>query len=164
MNRIAATALIFLSTATSAVGQTAAWAALDDRQRRMVEEIVGSEYLYDGCDDTISRCLEARPTNRLAVLNADDDCSRAAAAMGRFWPFMLHADRRFDDFSAERQLEWAEVVGLDPDDFSFRLEDPVTRQAPVASKKEGLVNGVKKRRRCWPKDDDGWPTWRSKRS
>jgi predicted DsbA family dithiol-disulfide isomerase len=39
-------------------------------------------------------------------------------------------------------LEWTEVVGLDPDDFASRLEDPVSREALVAGKKEGLVNGV----------------------
>jgi protein-disulfide isomerase len=243
VNRIAATVLIVLSTATSAVGQTAACAALGDRQRQMAEEILGSEYLYDCCDDTISRCLQARPTNRLAVLIAEDVCRRvaagedapqirralsrrarsmvgggapaevdlaaasifgrsdapvtvviyacarcpycsklipalyeavddgplqsdarlafrvfpirghegsteaglgfaAAAAMDRFWPFMLYAYRHFDGFSAERQLQWAEAAGLDPDEFASRLEDPATRDALVASKKEGLVNGV----------------------
>jgi len=66
----------------------------------------------------------------------------AAAAMGRFWPFMLHAYQHFDEYSAERQLEWAAAVGLDRDDFSAHLRDPATRETLVSSKKEGLVNGV----------------------
>jgi protein-disulfide isomerase len=66
----------------------------------------------------------------------------AAAAMGRFWPFMLYAFAHFDEWSAERQLEWAAAVGLDRDDFSEHLRDPTTRETLVTSKKEGLVNGV----------------------
>jgi 2-hydroxychromene-2-carboxylate isomerase len=55
---------------------------------------------------------------------------------------MLHAYRHFDDYAAERQPEWAAASGLDGDEFVARLEDPATRDAVVASKKEGLVNGV----------------------
>jgi len=243
VKRFAVTVLIILSTAPSAIGRTPACAALDDRQRQVADEILGSEYLYDCCDDTISRCLEARPDNRLAVLVTDDVCRRvaagetapqirralsrrarsmvgggapaevdlaaapvfgrsdapvtvviyacarcpycsklvpalyeavddgplhndarlafrvfpirghegsteaglafaAAAAMDRFWPFMLYAYRHFDEFTAGRQLQWAQTAGLDPDEFAARLEDPATREALVASKKEGLVNGV----------------------
>ena len=243
VNHVAVTVLVALATAASAVGQTPACAALDDRQRQVADEILGSEYLYDCCDDTISRCLEAHPTSRLAVLVADDVCRRvvagedapqirralsrrarsmvgggapaevdldaasifgrsdapvtvviyacarcpycsklipalygavkdgplrsdarlafrifpirghegsteaglgfaAAAAMDRFWPFMLHAYGHFDSFSAKRQVEWAAAVGLDPAEFAARLEDPATRAALVASKKEGLVNEV----------------------
>lgn len=55
---------------------------------------------------------------------------------------MLHAFAHFDEWSAERQLEWAAAVGLDRDDFSEHLRDPTTRETLVTSKKEGLVNGV----------------------
>jgi len=66
----------------------------------------------------------------------------AAAAMDRFWPYMLHAYRHFDDYSADQQPSWAAAVGLDSDDFAARLDDPATRESVVASKKEGLVNKV----------------------
>jgi len=243
MTRVAISVLVMLVTATAAVAQTETCAALNDKQRRAADKILTSEYLYDCCDETISRCLEAQPTCRLAVRLADDVCRRvaagqdearirralsrrarsmlgggapaeidltaapvfgpaeapvtvviyacarcpycsqlipalyeavndgplknharlvfpifpirghegsteaglgfaAAAAMGRFWPFILHAFAHFDEYSAERQLEWAAAVGLDRDDFSERLRDPATRETLVTSKKEGLVNGV----------------------
>lgn len=66
----------------------------------------------------------------------------AAIALDRFWPFVLHAYRHFDDYAAERQPEWAAASGLDRDEFIARLDDPAIREAVVASKKEGLVNGV----------------------
>ncbi len=66
----------------------------------------------------------------------------AAQSMERFWPFMLVAYEHFDAFSEEAQIGWAQEVGLDPGSFAARVEDPATREALVASKKEGLVNGV----------------------
>jgi protein-disulfide isomerase len=66
----------------------------------------------------------------------------AAGEMGAFWPFMLHAYGRFDDWFEDAQPEWASAVGLDRADFEARMTDPATREALVASKKEGLVNGV----------------------
>ncbi len=66
----------------------------------------------------------------------------AAAEMGAFWPFMLHAYERFDEFSAELQPAWAKAVGVDVAVFEDRMADPATRETLVASKKEGLVNGV----------------------
>jgi glutaredoxin len=66
----------------------------------------------------------------------------AAAEMNGFWPFMLYSYRHFDTYSAEKQAEWASAVGLDRGEFMARVQDPATREALVASKKEGLVNGV----------------------
>ena len=66
----------------------------------------------------------------------------AAVAMDGFWPFLLESYRHFDDFSAQRQLEWAATVGYDREEFSACMHDPSTREALIASKKEGLVNGV----------------------
>jgi len=243
MTRVATTILAVLLAASAATAQTPACAALNDSQRRTAEKILTSEYLYECCDETISRCLEAQPTCRLAVRIADDICRRvaagqdetrirralsrrarammgggtpaeidlstapilgpanapvtvvvyacgrcpycsrlipalyeavedgmlhdqarlafrifpirghegsteaslgfaAAAAMDRFWPYMLHAYRHFDDYSADQQPSWAAAVGLDSDDFAARLDDPATRESVVASKKEGLVNKV----------------------
>jgi len=66
----------------------------------------------------------------------------AAAEMGAFWPFMIEAYTHFDGFSQEQQVVWAETVGMDRREFILLIADPVTRDALVASKKEGLVNGV----------------------
>lgn len=66
----------------------------------------------------------------------------AAHRLGRFWPFALHAYRHFDAFSPEGQRAWAEEVGIDRQAFAALLADPATREALVASKKEGIVNGV----------------------
>jgi len=66
----------------------------------------------------------------------------AASRMGAFWPFMLHAYSHFDDYSEERQLDWAAAVGLDRDAFRGLVADPATREILVTSKKEGLANGV----------------------
>ena len=212
-------------------------------RRILAETILGSEYLYDCCDDTISACLTQEPTCSLArrlaenvcrrveagqdeaeirralsrrarsmvgggapmeidletapVLGLDDApvtvviyacarcpyCSRlipelvdavggsdlhnqvriafrifpirghdnstpaglafqAAVEMEAFWPFMLEAYRHFDDWSPEAQVQWATTIGLAPESFKARMADPTTRAVLVASKKEGLVNGV----------------------
>ncbi len=66
----------------------------------------------------------------------------AAHRLGRFWPFALYAYRHFDEFSPEVQVEWAAAVGIDKAAFAAQLADPATREDLVASKKEGLVNGV----------------------
>lgn len=67
---------------------------------------------------------------------------QTAVEMDAFWPFMLYAYQRFDDWSEEAQVKWAEAVGLQGDAFEARMVDPATRAALVESKKEGLVNGV----------------------
>jgi len=66
----------------------------------------------------------------------------AAHRLGRFWPFALHAYRHFDKFSPEVQAAWAEEVGMDREAFAVLLADPATREALVASKREGIANGV----------------------
>jgi protein-disulfide isomerase len=243
MTRIAVAILTAVWTASAATAQTEMCATLDAGQQRSAEKIMSSEYLYDCCDDTISRCLEAQPACPLAVRLANDICRRvtsgqdekeirralsrrarsmvggtspaeidlsaapifgpaeapvtvviyacarcpycsklipalyeiadtgelkddvrlvfrvfpirghdnsteaglgfaAAAEMGKFWPFMLQAYSHFDDYSEENQMDWAAEVDLDRGAFATRLQDPGTREYLVASKKEGLVNGV----------------------
>jgi protein-disulfide isomerase len=66
----------------------------------------------------------------------------AAARMGQFWEFALHAYRHFNEFSPERQVEWARAMGLDPSVFSTLMADPATREMLVASKKQGVANGI----------------------
>ena len=240
-------ALILLGGVLLAAGmagaQTPACDRLEGARRRLAEAILASEHPYECCDDTLARCLEARPTCALAVRLADNVCRRvaagqdearirralsrrarsmvgggdrasvelatapalgpgdapvtvvvyacarcpycsrliprlvdalrtgplqddvrlafrvfpirghegstpaglgfmAAAEMDVFWPFMLHAYAHFDEFSEDRQEQWAGAVGLDPEAFAARVAAPATREALVACKKEGLVNGV----------------------
>lgn len=234
--------LAFAAAAAPAVSQTPACEALSGPGRTLAGKILDTEHPYDCCDDTISRCLAARPTCALAVRLANDVCRRvaagqdearirralsrrarsmlggspeatvdlggasvagdegapvtvvvyacarcpycsklvpalhaqlqgrlkglarlgfrtfpirghegsteaglafvAAARMGRFWDFALVAYRRFDELSPGRQREWATEAGLDPAAFAARLQEPATREELVASKKEGIVNGV----------------------
>jgi glutaredoxin len=243
MTRVAITVLAALMAASATVAQNADCDALDEKETHLAARIMASEYLYACCDDTVSRCLEARPTCRLAVRIAENVCRRVAAGqdetrirralsrrarsmmgggeppeidlsnapvfgpaeapvtvviyacarcpycsklipalyeavsdgslqgdarlafrifpirghehsteaglgfaaaveMGHFWPFMLESYRHFDRYSLDRQLEWALEVGLDREEFSERMRDPAIRESLVASKKEGLVNGV----------------------
>ena len=241
--RLLAALIATVALATPSVGWTPACDALTSAQKRLAERLLASEYVYDCCDETIARCLTARPTCALAVRLADNVCRRvaqgqdearirralsrrarsmvgsgthaevdlssaptfgspdaavtvviyacarcpycsrlvpalhravtaeplqgearlvfrafpirghqdsteaglafvAAAEMGRFWEFLLYAYGHFETFSVGVQPDWATAVGLDPVAFSARLTDPATREALVASKKEGLVNGV----------------------
>lgn len=228
--------------AAPTLAQTPACEALSGPGKTLALRLLETEHPYDCCDDTISRCLAARPTCALAVRLADDICRRvaagqdearirralsrrarsmvgggptatvdlaaasvtgdegapvtvviyacarcpycsklvpalhselqgrlkglarlafrtfpirghegsteaglaftAAARMGRFWEFALFSYRLFAEFSPEKQLEWAKKAGLDPGLFVTRLEEPATRDELVASKKEGIVNGV----------------------
>jgi protein-disulfide isomerase len=235
-------ATVLASVAAPAMSQTPACEALSGPGRTLALKILDTEHPYDCCDDTIRRCLSARPTCALAVRLANDVCRRvaagqdearirralsrrarsmigggpkatvdlagasivgdegapvtvvvyacarcpycsklvpalhaelkgrlkglarlgfrtfpirghegsteaglafvAAARMGRFWDFALLAYRRFDDFSPGKEREWATEAGLDPAAFVELLGQPATREELVASKKEGIVNGV----------------------
>ena len=235
-------AALLACVAAPAFAQTPACEALSGPGKTLASRILETEHPYDCCDDTIRRCLGARPTCALAVRLADDVCRRvaagqdearirralsrrarsmvgggptatvdlaaasvtgdgsapvtvvvyacarcpycsklvpalhaqlqdrlkglarlafrtfpirghegsteaglafvAAARMGRFWEFALHSYRRFAEFSPEKQREWAKEAGLDPGLFVIRMEEPATREELVASKKEGIVNGV----------------------
>jgi protein-disulfide isomerase len=66
----------------------------------------------------------------------------AAMRLGRFWPFMQHVYRHFDAFSPQKQPTWAEKSGLKRSEFTRVLGESKTREMLVASKKEGLRNGV----------------------
>jgi protein-disulfide isomerase len=65
-----------------------------------------------------------------------------AANLGKFWELLLHAYAQFDRYQAEALPAWAEAVGLDRSAFGQALADPRQRVPLVASKKEGLRNGV----------------------
>jgi len=68
----------------------------------------------------------------------------AAARAGGFWPFVLKlfGKAEFDSFAVSKLSEWAGQAGLSRADFDKHYADPATRQALVASKKEGLRNKV----------------------
>ncbi len=66
----------------------------------------------------------------------------AAYEMHQFWPFMLYSYSHFENFSLDAQSAWAEEIGLNPLEFTSKMNDPATREALVTSKKEGLVNHV----------------------
>jgi protein-disulfide isomerase len=66
----------------------------------------------------------------------------AAAALGAFWPYVLHTFAHFDEFAVDKRTAWARAVGLDVQAFGARLTDPKLVDRLVASKKEGIVNGV----------------------
>lgn len=66
----------------------------------------------------------------------------AAQKMGRGWEYLLRAYRGFDEFSPAVLSDWASDVGLDRAAFEAATRDPAVRDAVVASKKEGLRNGV----------------------
>jgi protein-disulfide isomerase len=66
----------------------------------------------------------------------------AAEKLGHFWEFVSYFFQRFDQFSVPRQLEWAEAVGMDPEDFEQAMADPANLQWLVEMKKEGIMNDV----------------------
>ncbi len=66
----------------------------------------------------------------------------AAHKMGKGWEYLLRAYRGFDAFSPAVLSDWASDVGLDRAAFEAATRDPAVRDAVVASKKEGLRNGV----------------------
>lgn len=234
-------AFILTLLASPALAQTPACEALAGPKKELARKLLESEHPYDGCDDTIARCLAARPVCRLAVRLADDVCRRvaagqdearirralsrrarsmvgggapaeidlasaslvgseaapvtvvvyacarcpycsklvpslhgelkgrlkgiarlgfrtfpirghagsteaglafaAAARMGRLWDYALAAYARFDE-AAPGRAGWAREAGLDPAAFAALIEESATREALVASKKEGIVNGV----------------------
>jgi protein-disulfide isomerase len=66
----------------------------------------------------------------------------AAQDLGALWPFVLYSYAHFDEFSVAALPDWAEAVGLDRQQLEQLLDDPALVQRLVASKKEGLDNGV----------------------
>lgn len=79
MIRFTIAVLGFIAWTGAASAQTPLCDALTGSERRLAERVLASEYLYDCCDDTIGRCLQAQPTCSLAVRLADNVCRRVAA-------------------------------------------------------------------------------------
>ena len=66
----------------------------------------------------------------------------AASEKENFWEYLLYSYANFSTFSTEVIPDWAESVGLDRKTFNQLRKSPEVRQKVVASKKEGLRNGV----------------------
>ncbi len=66
----------------------------------------------------------------------------AAHGQGGFWGFVDLAYGRFDDFSIDGLSAWATEAGLDGSAWEAARSDAATREALVASKREGMANGV----------------------
>lgn len=66
----------------------------------------------------------------------------AARSLGAYWPYLLLVLENHNRFQAEELAPWAATLGMDAGAFKARMEDPATEAAVVASKKEGIRNGV----------------------
>lgn len=66
----------------------------------------------------------------------------AAHAQGRFWDFLALAYSRFDSFDPEVLPDWARQAGADLPAWEAVSAAAATREALVASKREGMANGV----------------------
>lgn len=67
---------------------------------------------------------------------------QAAAGQGRLWPYLLAAYRDFPEDTPAATERWARAAGLDPQQLAALAASEATREAVVAAKKEGIVNGV----------------------
>lgn len=66
----------------------------------------------------------------------------AATMLGKGWEYLLRAYRGFDTFSLSALPDWAAEIGLDRTAFEAKAASSEARESVVASKKEGLRNGV----------------------
>jgi protein-disulfide isomerase len=66
----------------------------------------------------------------------------AAQELGDLWGFVLYSYARFDLFAVEIMPEWAAAAGLDRTRFEQLIADPALTARLVASKQEGVDNGV----------------------
>ncbi len=66
----------------------------------------------------------------------------AASVLGKGWEYLLRANRGFDSLRPEVLPDWAAEVRLDRAAFRDAMGSPGVRDAVIASKKEGLRNGV----------------------
>ncbi len=67
----------------------------------------------------------------------------AAGAHGKLWPYVLKVFASFEQLTVEKLAPLAGDLGLDVAAFSKAMGDPETRKQLVASKKEGIRNGVR---------------------
>ena len=66
----------------------------------------------------------------------------AAHGQGRFWEFLTLAYAGFDSFSVDGLSAWAAEAGADPAVWDAARAAGSTRDVLVASKREGMANGV----------------------
>ncbi|MDX9723497.1 MAG: hypothetical protein RBU37_22305, partial [Myxococcota bacterium] len=68
---------VMLLSSASALAQTPTCDALSGDAKEVAESVMGSSYLYDCCDDTISKCLQAATPCDLAKRLANQVCRLA---------------------------------------------------------------------------------------
>lgn len=95
-----------------------------------------------GLDKKIAVNLRLFPIKSHAGATAAAIANEAAAKQGKAWAFLLESYKDFDSFDDSSPSTWAQNIGLDQAEFEAQIAAPATRAAVVASKKEGLVNGV----------------------
>jgi protein-disulfide isomerase len=66
----------------------------------------------------------------------------AAARLDKFWPFVLKLYEQFDSYDPAKLRDYAAATGADAKKFEELLHDPTLRTRLIASKKEGVRNGV----------------------
>lgn len=76
MKRVVVAVTLVMAAALWSSAQTPACDQLSQNEKKLVQKIFEKEYLYDCCDDTISRCLQVEAPCRLAIRLADNVCRR----------------------------------------------------------------------------------------
>lgn len=66
----------------------------------------------------------------------------AASEQGKFWEYLLHLYKNFDNFKPCLLSEWAQDVGLSKSSFETALNSSNFKENLTDSKKEGLRNNV----------------------
>jgi protein-disulfide isomerase len=66
----------------------------------------------------------------------------AAQRLGKFWPFVLHLYRNFDNYDPAKLPDCAERKGMNRDEFIRLCNDAATRTLLSDSKREGVRNKV----------------------
>lgn len=76
MKRVAVVLMFVMAAALWSSAQTPACDQLSQNGKKLVQGVFENEYLYECCDDTISRCLQVETPCRLAIRLADNVCRR----------------------------------------------------------------------------------------
>ena len=65
-----------------------------------------------------------------------------AQSWSKLWPYVLETYKGFDHFSAAALPRWGAAVGIPAAEFKKGMKESLARSILVATKKEGLRNGV----------------------
>lgn len=95
-----------------------------------------------GLDKNVAVNLRLFPIKSHPGATAAALANEAAAKQGKAWEFLLKSYLDFDAFNDAAPRKWAEEIGLDMSVFDAQVVAAQTRASVVASKREGLTNGV----------------------